>query len=310
MKECPTITSGRGDIVLLKDIPDELRKYQLPGTVSVMAKGHLTSILIHHFKGNGFDILYSNYLENKSGTFRNDFKPGWGDLNYDDQQFGMVYMPFIGTKLEFPGGPDYHTFDIYFSKEIVQPYAACCRKLALFLEAADKEKPANMLDIIRFISPSMMRIIVAILDYKFHEDLAINYFTGLIHELLTLVTVQVSAIADAPEIALCELNKAREARKIIISDFEEYNTVEELARKVGTSELKLQLAFKHLFGTSVFKFSRQARLQKGFDLLHQTDYPLRVICTMVGYPDPANFSVAFKKQYGFWPGYIQKKIKK
>jgi len=101
-----------------------------------------------------------------------------------------------------------------------------------------------------------------------------------------------------------DLNKAQQVHKIIIHDFEEYNTVEELARKAGTTELKLQLASKYLYGTTVSKFSRKARIKEGFRLLETTNYPLRVICTMVGYDDPANFSVAFRNHYGYWPGQI------
>jgi len=44
-----------------------------------------------------------------------------------------------------------------------------------------------------------------------------------------------------------------------MADFERYDTVEELPRKVGGTEMALQLAFKHLYGMTVSRFSRAAR---------------------------------------------------
>lgn len=41
-----------------------------------------------------------------------------------------------------------------------------------------------------------------------------------------------------------------------------------------------------------------------------TDFPLRVICMMVGDDDPSNFSVAFRNQFGYWPGEVAKRRKR
>jgi len=328
MSEFRIISPEKENIILVNDIPDELKKYRLAGAESVMAKGNFGHMLFHHFKGNGFDIWYSNYLIRKTAMFIgsandpilelhipfvNDFKAWWDGLehgNLVNHQFEISYVPFVNTKAEFIGGMNYHTFDIHLSKEILQPYVLHCRKLSSLMDKVEKGKPANMLDMIQFISLDMIRVIRAMLDYKFHEGLAANYFGGLVHELLTLLTIQVSGITDKPKFSTIDLNKAQEARKIIVSDYEVYDTVEKLAKKVGTTELKLQLAFKHLYGTTVAKFSREARMEEGYRLLQTTNSPLRVICEMVGYPDPGNFSVRFKNHYGYWPGEIQKRAKR
>ena len=90
------------------------------------------------------------------------------------------------------------------------------------------------------------------------------------------------------------------------NDFEKWYTVEELGRLVGLSEWQLQRAFKAVHGQTVVSYSRVIRLQHAHTLLEQQDYPLRVVCEMVGYPDPSNFSHAFLKEFGYRPGVIQR----
>ena len=105
----------------------------------------------------------------------------------------------------------------------------------------------------------------------------------------------------------CCIGHCDGGKALVLSDFEIMHTVEQLARKTGISEACLQAAFKHLYGTTVAQFSRQARLEEGHRILSTTTYLLRVVCLMVGYPDAPNFSVAFKNQYGYWPSRIQQK---
>jgi len=328
MNEFRIISPANEDIELLNTIPQNLQHYRLPCSHSLMASGSFGNMLFHHFKGDGFDIWYSNYLMKQSSKFMgcsvnavlelhipfvNDFETSWEGLksnSFKSQQFEISYTPYVHTTAAFRGGEEYHTFDIHFTKELLQPYAAYCPKLSLFLEKVEKRKPANMLDIVQFLGLDMIRLINDMLNYKYREELAGLYFKNLVNELLVWLTSQVALITDEPAFSLAEQHQAIEVKKIILSDFELYHTVEQLARMAGTSECKLQMTFKHLFGTTVSKFSRKARLEEGYRLLTDTNYPLRVICEMVGYPDPANFSVAFRKQYGYWPGYIQKKIKR
>jgi AraC-like DNA-binding protein len=321
------LSPANENIILSDAIPVNLVHCKLAGSHSVSASGSFGNILFHHFKGEGFDLWYSNYFIKQSSKFRacmgssiiqlhipfvNYFEICWEGLKnnpLENKQFGINYVPRVQATATFKPG-EYHNFDIHFTKELLHPYAACCSRLAAFLEKVEKGEPAGLLDKGQFLSLEMIGIINNIIEYRYMEELAGIYFRNLVNELLVLVVARVAALKDEPHFSATEQNQAMEVKKIILSDFEEYHTVEQLSRMVNTSESKLQMVFKHVFGTTVSRFSQQARLEHGYRLLNDTNYPLRVICTMAGYPDPANFSVAFRKQYGFWPGYIQKKIKK
>ena len=309
------LSPANENIILSESIPANLQHYRLAGSQSHIASGSFGNMLFHHFRGEGFDIWYGNYLIEQPAIFRgyadtgvlqlhipfvNSFDICWKGLKNNplkDKQFEINYVPSVHATATFAPG-EYHNFDIHFTKEFLHPYAACCPRLAAFLEKVEKGEPAGLLDRGQFLSLEMIGIINNIIEYRYMKELADIYFRNLVNELLVLLVARVAAFKDEPHFSDTEQNQAMEVKKIILSDFEEYHTVEQLSRMVNTSESKLQMVFKHVFGTTVSRFSQQARLEHGYRLLNDTNYPLRVICTMAGYPDPANFSSLSENNMG------------
>ena len=325
MTDFRIISPSSEPIIISQQLPGTFQKYHLKGATGFLASGLFGDMLFYHFKGNGFDIWKSDYLMKIPSKFSgqadqsvlelhipfiNDFKTSWEGLDHctlKNKQYEVSYVPFVNTKASFEGGIHYETFDIHLSKEMLYPYADFCPQLDKFLEYVEKKQPRNLLDRVQFLSPCMVTLICDLLNYRFREELAERYYKSCVEELLVLITEQLTAFNQMPAFSFAAIHKAEEARKIIHADFECYHTVEQLAKMTGTTESSLQLAFKNLYGTTVSKYSRKVRLAYGYKLLTETNYPLRVVCVMSGYPDPANFSVAFRKQHGFWPGYIQKR---
>lgn len=100
--------------------------------------------------------------------------------------------------------------------------------------------------------------------------------------------------------------RATEVQSIILSDFSKYHTVEQLAQKVSLPEQKLQIIFKSIFGMTVGRFSREQRLKKAHEILMSGDETLLSVAMATGYGDISNFSTAFKKYFGYSPGYLRK----
>lgn len=130
------------------------------------------------------------------------------------------------------------------------------------------------------------------------------------HELLILLVHHLSLLDKLPQPDPEEVKKALDARRIILEDFSIYDSVETLARKVGTTEAKLQMTFKQVYGTTVGKFSREERLKKAHQILETKNEMLLTVALAVGYNDLGNFSTAFKQYFGYSPGSIRKRLKK
>ena len=75
----------------------------------------------------------------------------------------------------------------------------------------------------------------------------------------------------------------------------------ELAQQVGVSDRTLQRGFRELFGTTVFGYLTEQRMELAEQWLRQGNFTVTEIATMAGYSNPGHFAAAFKRQFGITP---------
>ncbi|HEX7457723.1 MAG TPA: AraC family transcriptional regulator [Ginsengibacter sp.] len=95
-----------------------------------------------------------------------------------------------------------------------------------------------------------------------------------------------------------DIEMLEKARQILVSDFENIPTIKQLARKVGTNDFKLKKGFRQYFGSSIFAYVQDVRLENARKLLMETDHTITDIAYMTGYDHCNNFSVAFRRKFG------------
>ncbi len=78
--------------------------------------------------------------------------------------------------------------------------------------------------------------------------------------------------------------------------------LEMLSGKVGLSKYYFIRLFRRHTGTTPGRYIRNHRLERAIQLLTLTNYPIKELSAMVGYPNHVHFSHAFKKQFGKTPG--------
>lgn len=100
--------------------------------------------------------------------------------------------------------------------------------------------------------------------------------------------------------------KVRKIKDYIAENLNKGLSMKGLSQEAGTNVLKLKCGFKLLFGMTVFKFINEERMQKAKELLLESNTPIYTVASMVGYNNPANFSTAFKRQFGCSPGKFRK----
>lgn len=328
MDEFRIITPRQNELLIVNALPHELEKQRLPGAVTWTTQGDFGKMFFHHFAGNGFNIWYSNYLikgpvrligksDNSILEFHtqysNIFTSKWNEFTQDPahlKQYQLSFVPDVDTEGIFEGQGRYDTFDIHFQKEFLHPYAAFCPTLEHFLNDVENRNPSRLLRLVRFLTPEMEAVIKSILHYSYHEGLTSRFFEGKVHELLILLVHHTGLLDKLAEPDPAERRKAEQVRKIIVSDFSVYDSVEALARKVNMTEHKLQLTFKQVYGMTVGKYSKDERMKKAHEILMNSNEILLAVALMVGYNDAGNFSVAFKQYFGYSPGHIQKRLKK
>ncbi len=77
--------------------------------------------------------------------------------------------------------------------------------------------------------------------------------------------------------------------------------VEDILQEVPVSRRYLELQFKKYFGRLPAEAIRQLRLERGKELLTQSEHSIDAIASMCGYAGATQFGVAFRKRYGETP---------
>ncbi|MBG6129250.1 AraC-like DNA-binding protein [Aquimarina sp. EL_43] len=99
--------------------------------------------------------------------------------------------------------------------------------------------------------------------------------------------------------------KLFEAKEILTLQIDNPPTISQLSKLIGLNEYKLKKGFKELFGTTVFGYIHNNRMNLAKRLLLGTDLSAKEIAYKTGYSSPQHFSKAFKKEFGTTPDSIR-----
>ena len=98
-----------------------------------------------------------------------------------------------------------------------------------------------------------------------------------------------------------DVQKMYEVRDMLTAQLDTTPSITELARAVGTNEKKLCYGFKEVFGTTVFGYLYDYKMELAQQLLLHSDKNISEIALACGYEYVSHFSTAFKKKFGRSP---------
>jgi AraC family transcriptional regulator len=96
-------------------------------------------------------------------------------------------------------------------------------------------------------------------------------------------------------------DKIERAREILLRHIGDPITIRELSRKVAINECYLKKGFKELFGTTIFDFYQNQRMEHARYLLYEKGLSVSEVSALLGYSSISHFSTAFKKHTGLKP---------
>lgn len=98
-----------------------------------------------------------------------------------------------------------------------------------------------------------------------------------------------------------DIDKIHEVRHLLMHNFHAPLSLSELSRRVGLNENKLKYGFKEIFGTTVFGYLFDHKMQLAKQLLLDTNKSISEIAEACGYDYVSHFSTAFKRKYHVSP---------
>lgn len=96
-------------------------------------------------------------------------------------------------------------------------------------------------------------------------------------------------------------NRIYKARDILLDNLGDPITIKELSRKVAMNECYLKKGFKEIYGSTIFDFYQQKRMEYAHTLLNDKGCNVTEVSAMLGYSSISHFSAAFKKYTGIKP---------
>lgn len=95
------------------------------------------------------------------------------------------------------------------------------------------------------------------------------------------------------------------ARDYLLAHYREKTTVEQVAAVANAAPSTLHALFKSQMGENLMRWRDQLRMQRARELLRDTDKPIKIIASEVGYEDPMFFSRRFKQLTGWSPTQVR-----
>ncbi|WP_232214495.1 helix-turn-helix transcriptional regulator [Rubidibacter lacunae] len=98
-----------------------------------------------------------------------------------------------------------------------------------------------------------------------------------------------------------EVDRIYDARDVLLSRISHPPTLMELAHQAGLNDRKLKEGFRKVFGTTVFGYLHNHRMQQAQQLLLMPETTIASVAQAVGYRSPEAFSVAFRRTFEISP---------
>ncbi|MBU9219781.1 helix-turn-helix transcriptional regulator [Burkholderia multivorans] len=105
---------------------------------------------------------------------------------------------------------------------------------------------------------------------------------------------------DAP-LGSRDYRRMAELRAFLASDAAQELSIDDIARHAGMSVNAMQRQFRAAYGTTVFDFVREQRLQRARLALERDAVSVKQAAALAGYTSAANFATAYKRRFGVTP---------
>ncbi|BAU12333.1 transcriptional regulator, AraC family [Leptolyngbya sp. NIES-3755] len=168
---------------------------------------------------------------------------------------------------------------------------------------------------VRKITPAMHLALQQMLNCPYHGAIKQMYLESKSIEVLSLWFDQVRRLdqvsssnsptqrSTTPQIT--EVERIYQAKNILVGQMDDPPSLLALARQVGLNDCTLKRGFKQVFGTTVFSYLHQCRMEQARSLLLEHRWSVTEVAHKVGYKNLCAFSTAFRKTFGVSPKAMQ-----
>lgn len=105
-----------------------------------------------------------------------------------------------------------------------------------------------------------------------------------------------------------EHKRLREVRELLSGPRADALCLDDIARHAGVNANTLQRQFRALYGTTIFDYLRETRLQRARAALERDGITVGQAAVLAGYSGAANFATAYKRRFGIVPKLARSRV--
>jgi len=105
------------------------------------------------------------------------------------------------------------------------------------------------------------------------------------------------------------VDKVREAKRLLLEDLQVSIPIKELSRKVGLNENHLKSGFKEIYGKPIYQYYKSFKNEWARRKLEDENLSIHFLASELGYSNVSHFIESFKKQHGITPKQYQLKLR-
>lgn len=154
------------------------------------------------------------------------------------------------------------------------------------------------------ITPKMFGVVHDILNCTLSGNLRKIVIEA---KVLELVALQLDQLVKRDQVSTDQKINSKDQdafyalRDFLHQSFADDHSLRTLSKTFGLNEFKLKKGFKEIFGTTVFDYLHDLKMEHARRLLQDAGAYVNEVSGQVGYKNPNHFSTAFKRKFGINP---------
>jgi AraC-like DNA-binding protein len=247
---------------------------------------------------------HKTYLVNNGGYRLASFK---------NQEYNYLYLASEQIQLNWEPGEKIEVFELSINPEFMLPFLPGENPLLKRLhEGMQEGESVTMSDSNFFLRSKSRNILYDMLHCPLEGRYKELYIKSKIGELLALELEaygQQAKVKDTdgskiPKPKQSDIERMHQAKDIILSNLQKPCSLIDLAHQVGTNDTYLKRYFKEVFGTTVYGFLQDAKMDMAKKKLME-GHNVSETAFIMGYKHAGHFTRAFKKYFGFSPNQVR-----
>jgi len=153
------------------------------------------------------------------------------------------------------------------------------------------------------ISNTMLFVLNQMLLYRTSSITKDLYLKSKIYEIFSLIFDNKNIDIDQCPFIMNDdqLKKILHAKEIIINRYMDPPTLIDLSKEINLSLRKLKEGFKETYGTTVFKYLFEHKMELALKFLKEGENNVNEVSFKLGYSNASHFIYAFKNRFGITP---------